>query len=326
METYTGPIANMATITGSPLWGRSVDWVVAQYESQGWKHEAGERVETPYGLGPEVHAFQDPETGRRFIFIPSYGDILGEGCLTPETIRKCCWVLWSAGVKLLLIGGNSGVCDPLGADGVRPGDVVFPWSFKTHHHHVGLPGTPVYGVWPKHDLTMGEPFCPVSSRAFRDILEKYAGRDGFERILGPKEVRAAVCHYEGMTFETDFDILQWQVLTRQMSELEPEKPRIVTLHGDMFNPVLLKFMGVHVVYYHLVCNYVQGAAHQTEEGIHATIQRYYMESYPDTIVAAEGEFFKTASMPEGGESAVHENPAVFMEACSGRRGVGKSEE
>ena len=319
MVSYTGPKANMATITGSPLWGRSVDWVVEKYVEQGWNHEAGERVDTPYGLGPEVHAFEDPETARRFIFIPSYGDILGEGCLTSETIRKCCWVLWSAGVKVLLVGGNSGVCDHLGVDGVRPGDVVFPWSFKTHHHHVGLPGTSVNSVWPKHDLTMGEPFSREASEIFRGILEKYAGSDGFERIFGPEEVRAAVCHYEGMTFETDFDILQWRVMTRQMSELNPDRPRVVTLHGDMFNPVLLRFMGVQIVYYHLVCNYVQGVDHQTEEGIHETIQRYYMESYPDTIIAAEGEFFKTAVVPEEGTKAVHENPAVFAKACSGAR-------
>ena len=106
--------------------GHSVNWVVEKYEAQGWKHEAGERVGTPYGLGPEVHVFEDSETQRRFIFIPSYGDILGEGCLTPEMIRKCCWVLWSSGVKVLLVGGSSDVCDHLGVDGVGPGDVVFP--------------------------------------------------------------------------------------------------------------------------------------------------------------------------------------------------------
>ncbi|MEO0509821.1 MAG: hypothetical protein AAF065_08180 [Verrucomicrobiota bacterium] len=313
----------MATITGSPLWGRSVDWVVTQYENRGWIHSGGDRVETPYGLGPEVHGFSMPEKSRSFVFIPSYGDILGEGCLTEETVRKCCWVLWQAGVKVVLIGGNSGVCDPLGEKGVRPGDVVFPWSFKTDAHHRGLPRTPFAAVWPAHDLMLEEPFSPNLSKFFRKILEPRVGSDGFERIFGPEEVRAALIHYGGMTFETDFDILQWQVMTRQMSELEPDKPRIITLHGDAFNPILLRFLGIDVVYYHLVCNYVQGSACQTAEGIHETIERYYMASYPETVFAAEAEFFETVEMPEDGcseaQSYLKRNPAVFAEACSGRR-------
>ncbi|MCC5021386.1 MAG: hypothetical protein J6386_00565 [Candidatus Synoicihabitans palmerolidicus] len=94
--SYQGPRANWASLTGSPLWARAILEVVAAWESRGWVHEAGERVLTPYGLGPEVHGFRLPP-GRRVIWIPSYGDILGEEPVGHDTLERVYWILVAGG-------------------------------------------------------------------------------------------------------------------------------------------------------------------------------------------------------------------------------------
>lgn len=156
---YTGPKAEFATLTGSPLWGKSVAEVAAAYAALGWEHLGDHRPATPYGLGPVVQSFRLP-SGRVVIRIPSYGGTAGRDWLLERSKERVFWILWQAGVKVLVIGGTSGTADLRDDDeAVRPGDFVLPWSFRTSPHHRGLPGTPHESAWPRHDLLLDEPFC-----------------------------------------------------------------------------------------------------------------------------------------------------------------------
>ena len=75
-----------------------------------------------------VH-FVTPQ-GRDVLWIPSYGEVVGEDSLYHLNFEKSFWVLSQAGVKVLLVGGTPDVADwRQGEDAIRPGDVVLPWSF-----------------------------------------------------------------------------------------------------------------------------------------------------------------------------------------------------
>ena len=84
---YDGPRAEFASFTGSPLWGYGVDGVIERAEAQGWQVARRERLNTPYGLSPLVVHFVT-ETGRDVLWIPSYGEVVGEGLALPSEFRK----------------------------------------------------------------------------------------------------------------------------------------------------------------------------------------------------------------------------------------------
>ena len=118
---YDGPLAEFATFTGSPLWGYGVDGVIERAEGQGWKAARRERLNTPYGLSPLVVHFVT-STERDVLWIPSYGEVVGEDSLYHLNFEKSFWVLWQAGVKVMLVGGTSGIADwRSGRRGYSPG-------------------------------------------------------------------------------------------------------------------------------------------------------------------------------------------------------------
>ena len=127
--TYDGPKADFATFTGSPLWGYGVDGVVERAEAKGWRVERQERLATPYGLSPLVVHFVTGG-GRDVLWIPSYGEVVGEDSLYHLNFEKSFWVLWQAGVKVMLVGGTSGIADwRQGEEAIIPGDVCAAVEF-----------------------------------------------------------------------------------------------------------------------------------------------------------------------------------------------------
>jgi len=321
---YDGFRAPVASLTGSPLWGLPIDAVIAAHRQRpGWVYEGGSRVPTPYGLGPEVHRFQ--VHGRPFLWIPSYGDTLGEETQSETTLRRVFWILWKAGVEALVVGGNSGICDwrpP--AEAIQAGDLVLPWSYRTHAEHRGLPGTAFAAPWPRHNLFLDAPFCPDLAAQFLPLAKAYEAKGTIRRVHTPAEVRAALVQVETVTFETDFDILMWRAITKMISEMEPGKPPVVTLHGDCVNPLLARFLGIHVLYYHLVCNAAQGL--EGEADIHETISGLFLDGYPAMALDLEGSIVEKLQVPHPENcrcrQSLRANPPVFAEAFSGFRELG----
>jgi len=66
---------------------------------------------------------------------PTYGQVVDEDPLFHASEWKTFWILWKAGVRVLLVGGTSGSCDwrrtAADEDAVRPGDLVLPKSYLT---------------------------------------------------------------------------------------------------------------------------------------------------------------------------------------------------
>lgn len=316
--TYSGPQADFATLTGSPLWGVSIDDVIHAAVARGWRHQGGARPPTPYGIGPLLHHFTTPE-GRAVLWIPSYGMVRGEETGAYAHDHKTFWLLWQAGVKVLMVGGTSGIADwRQGAERIQPGDVVLPWSFRTKANHGGLPGTPYETFWPDHDVLLDEPFCPALRQA---LAQKFAAHVAAGRLHGlhtPATTRVALVVPDGPTFETDFDILMWLAINRIASDLHPHKPPIATLHGDCVNPVLARHLGIHVMYYHLVANYAQGL--QEGHDIAQTLYGLYLDTFPQVALDVEFSLLETVAVPDNQHcqcrASVHEAPKVFRAAMT----------
>ena len=316
---YHGPKAEIATLTGSPLWGKSVGQVMDYLIGQGFCHRSAERYLTPYGSGPEVHHFIS-STGRDLLWIPSYGGIKGEDGLLRRAMEKVFWLLWQARVKVLIVGGTSGTADWRDSEeAVRPGDFVLPWSFRTSGNHRGLPGTPYETSWPRYDLLLDDPFCPVLAKMVAEKVRADYCPQPFRQVHTPQEVRATLIVPDGITFETTYDILMWVVINRQISEkLQPKLPPVISLHGDCVNPVLARLLGIHVLYYHLPCNWAQGL--HPEVGITETLYPLYEGAYPDAILELEAWMLENLPVPTGKSCScirdLHISPEVFSKAMT----------
>ncbi|MCK4417940.1 MAG: hypothetical protein KAV99_07205, partial [Candidatus Latescibacteria bacterium] len=311
---YKGPRADIATLTGSPLWGKTIGQVMNFLMGQGFCHRGAERLPTPYGLGPLVQHFESP-SGRSVIRIPSYGGVKGEDWQLRNTAWKVFWLLWKAGVKVLIVGGTSGTADWRDReDSVWPGDFVLPWSFRTSPHHRGLPGTPYETSWPRYDLLLNSPFCPeLAGILARKVRAEYCPKP-FRRVHTPEEVRIALVVPDGITFETTFDILMWVSIAKRISrELQPELPPVVTLHGDCINPVLARLLGIHMLYYHLPSNWAQGL--HPEKGITETLYPLYTEVFPEVVLQLEAWMLENLPIPSGEDccciSDLRKAPDIF---------------
>lgn len=318
--SYTGPKADFATVTGSPLWGMAIADVIAAAQARGWRHHGGDRYATPYGPSPLVHHFTTP-TGRPVIWIPSYGMVRGEDEILHHHDSKTFWVLWQAGVKVMIVGGTSGIADwRQGEETVQPGDVVLPWSFRTKPGHRGLPGTPFETFWPDHDVLLDEPFCPDLRQHLVTKFTPHVDAGRVRRLHTPEQVRVALVIPDAPTFESDFDILMWTAITRMASELQPKRPPLVTLHGDCVNPVLSRHLGIHVMYYHLVANYAQGL--QPDHDIAETLYQLYLDTFPAVALDVEFSLLEEVTLPDGAHcqcrKGVHEAPKVFRAAMTQR--------
>lgn len=315
---YDGPKATFASFTGSPLWGYGVDGVIERALRQGWRVERRERLDTPYGLSPLVVHFVAPN-GRDVLWIPSYGEVVGEDSLYHLNFEKCFWVLWQAGVKVMMVGGTSGIADWRAGDAaIRPGDVVLPWSFYTRPVHRGLPGTPFESMWSKSHFVLGQPFCPDLQATMASALAPFVESSRIRGVRTPSDSRVALVVPESITFETDFDILHWLAVAKSASDLQPDRPPISTLHGDCLNPVLARYLGIHVLYYHMVSNYAQGL--EEEHSIRGTIHRLYTKVFPEIALALELNLLATLQIPDGGDcqcaSSLTEAPPVFSQSLT----------
>jgi hypothetical protein len=316
---YDGPTADFASLTGSLLWNLSIAETVEAFLARGWRHDFGDRVNTPYGMGPEVHLFRLPG-GREVIWIPSYGNIYGLPEVSREPIQRAYWILWKAGVRVLLIGGLSGVCDWRdGASCLRPGDFVLPWSFRTHEDHWGLPGTAYDATWPEYNVFLEEPFCPALSAVVADIAGEFSEKGVIGRVYTPETLRAALVHVKTIAFETDYDILLYRVWNKLASQIDPKLPSVVSLHGDCVNPVLARFLGIHLVYYHVVSNVAQGI--EPGGDIHNTFINLVLEKCPKMAIELEGRLFENWCLPDAPVcrcvERVERNPERFLKAITG---------
>ena len=184
---YTGPRAAFATLGGSPTWGlgeRFHEFAAAR----GHTRLAVHRPRTPYGLGPQVEHYRGP-SGREFLRIPTYGQVVDEDPLLHGSEWKTFWILWKAGVRVLLVGGTSGSCDwrrtAADEDAVRPGDLVLPKSYLTRDTMpTGLPGTELEFCLPRQVAIMDDPFCPPLAEVLRADAERQPDFR-FRRIHGP---------------------------------------------------------------------------------------------------------------------------------------------
>lgn len=316
---YHGPKAPIATLTGSPLWGLPTQEVTNFLIKQGFKYCGEERYPTPYGPGPLVQHFESP-FGRSVIRIPSYGGVRGEDWRRRDTAAKTFWILWQAGVQVLIVGGTSGTADwREGEEAIRPGDFVLPWSFRTSTYHRGLFGTPYETSWPRHDTVMSEPFCTALSGLVAERVREMYSPVPFRCVHTAQDVRAALVLPDGITFETDFDILMWVAICRTISRvLQLEEPPVVTLHGDCVNPVLARLLGMHLLYYHLPSNWAQGL--HSEEGIVETLYPLYMEEFPQAALELEAWMLNSLPLPDGRScsciASKHTAPEVFSQAMT----------
>ncbi len=311
--------AHFASLTGSPLWGLSVEEVIQDWTSRGWEKTGEGRPDTPYGKGPYVYYFHT-QSGRDILWIPSYGGIYNEDWELHDTSEKVFWIMWKSGVKVFLVGGTSGITDfREGEEAILPGDLVIPWSFRTSARHRGLPKTEFETFWPQVDVTMENPFCPDLSAILAKEAQKYVGEQGIRKVQTPDKVRVALVIPDSITFESDYDILMWRALNKMISELQPELPPVVTLHGDCINPVLARRLQMHEVYYHLVANYAQGLGNHD---ITATLYPLYLERFPKIALGLEYELLnEKLYIPDGNicncKSGVHVAPSIFSKAMTG---------
>jgi len=203
---------------------------------------------------------------------------------------KTFWILWKAGVRVLLVGGTSGSCDwrrsAADEDAVRPGDLVLPRSYLTRDTMpMGLPGTELEFCLPRQVAIMDDPFCPPLA----DTLRAHAGRLGsfrFRRVHGPEAGVVLNRWLAGNGFESLATCRMLETLGRQMS--------MPVITGDCVSPVLARVCGMHLAYYHVVANW--GTGLEVEDPTIA-LNRLYMETLPPVAAALELGFLDAASEP-----------------------------
>lgn len=322
---YEGPRGEVCSVTGSPLWGIEIDDVIAYYRNHyGWRVTYNDRPKTPYGLGPQVVSFKT-KSGREVVWIPSYGGVLGQDWTYHQTREKTYWVIWKTGVRVLIVGGTSGITDWRLFDKsfpkdrlIEPGDIVFPWNFMTHSSHRGLVGTELETVWPRFDMTLDEPFCPELTKFALTKAREYERQGLVRKIHTPKEVRVGLVLPQGITFESDMEIKDWAARCKAMSALEPDLPPILSLHGDCLGPVFCRLAGIHELYIHYVANRAQGMP--GNERLVETLHQLYCGNFRTVALDFEPWLLENVPIPDGKNcsciSSKHEAPEVFSKAMT----------
>jgi len=282
---YAGPRAAMATLTGSPVWGLG-DRFAEVALGRGFRRLEVHRPMTPYGLGPVVEAYEGPG-GRPVLRIPSYGMVAGEDWVLRAAEWKVFWILWQAGVEILLVGGTSGTCDwREGEEAVRPGDLVLPWSYVSFDAvPSGLPGTVLESVLAERVALMDEPFCPSLARELiREVGDLGAAR--FRRVHG-QEARVVLHRWQyGAGFEPAGNSLFLRQYGRSI-----ECPVIT---GDCVSPVLARVCGMHLGYYHVPANWAEGLRPQDLTG---SLDQLYLETLPEVAAALELRLLARLAVP-----------------------------
>jgi hypothetical protein len=275
---YEGPRAAAATLGGSPTWGLG-DRFHELAATLGHARLGVHRPPTPYGPGPLVEHYRTPG-GREFLRIPTYGQVVGEDPLLRASEWKTFWILWRAGVRVLLVGGTSGSCDwrrgAADEAAVRPGDLVLPRSYLARDTMpTGLPGTELEYCLPRRVAIMDEPFCPPLADAIRHEAGRLPGFR-FRRIHGPEAGVVLNRWLAGNGFES--------LATCRELELYGRLTGMPVVTGDCVSPVLARVCGMHLAYYHVVANW--GTGLEAEDPT-VTLDRLYMETLPRVAAALE---------------------------------------
>jgi hypothetical protein len=282
---YSGPRARLATVTGSPVWGlgdRFADFA----RDHGYRVLGVHRPMTPYGLGPQVEAYEAPG-GASVLRIPSYGMVAGEDWSLRAGEWKVFWILWRAGVEVLLVGGTSGTCDwRESEEAVRPGDLVLPWSyFSLDSIPSGLPGTELENVLAERVALMDEPFCPSLAREIaREVGAVQGAR--FRRVHA-QDARVVLHRWQyGAAFESAGHSLFLREYGRNVGS--------AVITGDCVSPTLARVCGMHLGYYHIPSNWAEGLRPQNLTG---TLDTLYLETLPEVAATLELGLLARLSVP-----------------------------
>ncbi len=285
---YAGPRAAFATLGGSPTWGLG-DRFHELAAARGHARLGVHRPRTPYGLGPQVEHYRG-SSGREFLRIPTYGQVVDEDPVLHASEWKTFWILWKAGVRVLLVGGTSGSCDwrrtAADEDAVRPGDFVLPKSYLTRDTMpTGLPGTELEFCLPRQVAIMDDPFCPPLAEVLRADAERL-GDFRFRRVHGPGAGVVLNRWLAGNGFES--------LATCRMLEASGRQIGMPVITGDCVSPVLARVCGMHLAYYHVVANW--GTGLEPEDPTIA-LNRLYMHTLPAVAASLELAFLDGAGEP-----------------------------
>jgi purine nucleoside phosphorylase len=193
---------------------------------------------------------------------------------------KTFWILWQAGVRVLLVGGTSGSCDwrrgTADEEAVRPGDLVLPRSYLARDTMpTGLPGTELEFCLPRQVAIMDDPFCPLLAEAIREEARRVPGAS-FRRIHGPESGVVLNRWLAGNGFES--------LATCRELELYGRLTGMPVITGDCVSPVLARVCGMHLGYYHVVANW--GTGLEAEDPT-ITLDRLYLETLPRVAAMLE---------------------------------------
>lgn len=287
---YDGARPALATLGGSPTWGLG-DRFHEFAATLGHSRLGIFRPRTPYGRGPQVEHYRSP-SGREYLRIPTYGQVVNEDPLLRASEWKMFWILWKAGVRVLLVGGTSGSCDWRRSAGdeatVRPGDLVLPKSYLAcDTMPTGLPGTELEFCLTRQVAIMDDPFCPPLAEALRAEAMRLAGFR-FRRVHGP-EVGVVLNRWAtGNGFES--------LATSKLLEAYGRLLGMPVITGDCVSPVLARVCGMHLLYYHVVANWATGLE---PEDPTITLERLYLETLPTVAATIELRLLDGLSEPTG---------------------------
>ena len=306
---YEGPRAALATLGGSPTWGLG-DRFHEFAAGLGHARLAVVRPRTPYGPGPQVEHYRTPG-GREFLRIPTYGQVVDEDPRLHGSEWKAFWILWKAGVRVLLVGGTSGSCDwrRAAADeaAVRPGDLVLPKSYLTRDAMpTGLPGTELEFCLPRRVAIMDDPFCPPLAEALRAEAGRLPG-PRFRRIHGPEAGVVLNRWLAGNGFES-------LAMCREL-EACGRLTGMPVITGDCVSPVLARVCGMHLLYYHVVANWGTGLE---PEDPTISLDRLYLETLPAVAATLELGLLDRLAEPADCRcrALLRERPAEYVRALS----------
>jgi hypothetical protein len=275
----------VASITGSPLWGLG-DGFPQFARERGARLLATARPPTPYGPGPRLEHYA-AANGREFLRIPSYGMVAGQDWLVRQAEWKLFWILWQAGVRVLVVGGTSGTCDwREGEDAVLPGDMVLPWSYLSlDAMPTGLPGTALESVLAERVPLMAEPFCPSLARRWAEAVARL--QPSPFRRLHDQTARVLLNRWLYGAFES----VGQSLLLRQLGQ----SVGCPVITGDCVSPPLARVCGMHLLYYHVPSNWAEGLRPQQ---LARSLDRLYVETLPRVIGELELHMLSTLEEPD----------------------------
>jgi hypothetical protein len=178
-----------------------------------------------------------------------------------------------------------------------------------------MPGTEMATGYLPQFAFLKDPFCLSLSRQLAEKAQAELSPEPFRAVHDPSAVKVSLRNPYLGTFETAFETAVWRTLTRLVSS-DAGFPHVM-IHGDCISPVLARRLGIHLGYYHIAVNWVEGHP-ATKEAITDTLDRLYLDVLPDTCLRFEMDLLERLQVPS--ECTCAENlvtrPAVYMEAIT----------